>query len=49
MGVAYRLYKSLGLTLTVFDGTITVGDWRAKVLELFADPEWPPGDGSGSV
>jgi hypothetical protein len=43
MGVAYRLDHALGLTVTVFDGTITGDEWRAAADEIFADPTWPPG------
>ena len=27
----------------VWDGTVTVDDWRAHLLEVFADPDWPAG------
>jgi hypothetical protein len=43
MGIAYRLDRTMGLTLTVFDGKITGDEWRAVVTEIFANPEWPPG------
>jgi hypothetical protein len=43
MGAAYRLDHVLGLTLTVFDGTITGDEWRATARTIFADPAWPPG------
>ena len=43
MGIAYRLDHTLGLTVTVFDGKITGEEWRSAVLQVFADPGWPPG------
>jgi hypothetical protein len=43
MGVGYRLDQALGLSLVVFDGKVTGDEWRAMVLEVFADPCWPPG------
>jgi hypothetical protein len=43
MGVGYSLDKTLALTLTVFDGTVTGDEWRSTVRDLFADPSWPPG------
>jgi hypothetical protein len=43
MGIAYRLDRDLGLTLTVFDGIITGEEWIRHVHEVFDLPEWPPG------
>jgi hypothetical protein len=43
MGVGYRLDEALGLSLVVFDGKVTGDEWRTTVLEVFADPRWPPG------
>jgi hypothetical protein len=43
MGIAFRLDRGLGLTLTLFDGVITGEEWIEQVSGLFADPAWPPG------
>jgi len=43
MGIAYRTDKKLGLTTIVWDGVVTADDWRSHLLEMFADPSWPPG------
>ena len=43
MGIAYRIDKTIGITTIVWDGLVTADDWRAHLLELFADPDWPPG------
>jgi hypothetical protein len=43
MGIAYRLDRGLGLTLTMFDGAVSGEEWIRRVQELFADPAWPPG------
>ena len=43
MGIAYRLDKDQALTTIVWDGTITVDDWRAHLQAIFDDPSWPPG------
>ena len=43
MGIGYRLDRSRGLTLVVWDGAITGDDAEDHVRSLFDDPEWPPG------
>jgi hypothetical protein len=43
VGIAYRFDKSQGLNTIVWDGVITIDDWRAHLEETFADPDWPPG------
>jgi hypothetical protein len=43
MGVAYQLDERLGLTLTVFDGLVSADEWRSVAVEIFTDPDWPPG------
>jgi hypothetical protein len=43
MGIGYRIEKSLGLTLVVWDGAITGDDAEDHARRLFDDPEWPPG------
>jgi hypothetical protein len=42
MGIAYRIDTTLGLTTAVWDGVVTADDWRTHLLDLFADPDWPP-------
>jgi hypothetical protein len=43
VGIAHRLDKDQGLTTIVWDGTVTVDDWRAHLRAIFDDPDWPPG------
>ena len=43
MGIAYRLDQTQGLTIVVWDGTVTEGDVEEQVRRLAADPDWPPG------
>jgi hypothetical protein len=41
--IGYRIYKTLGLTLVVWDGDITGDEAEDQVRTLRADPDWPPG------
>ena len=42
--IGYRLDKTLGLTLVVWDGTVTGDDAEEHVRRMmFNDPDWPPG------
>jgi hypothetical protein len=41
--IGYRIYKTLGLTLVVWDGNITGDEAEDGVRRLKDDPEWPPG------
>jgi len=41
--IAYRIHKSLGLTVVVWDGVVTGDDAEDHARRLFADPDWPPG------
>lgn len=41
--IGYRIYKTLGLTLVVWDGRITGDEAEDHVRALRADPDWPPG------
>lgn len=43
VGIAHRIDKEQGLTTIVWDGTITVEDWRSHLQAIFDDPDWPPG------
>jgi hypothetical protein len=43
VGIAHRFDKAQGLTTIVWDGAITVDDWRSHLQALFDDPDWPPG------
>ena len=41
--IGYRIYKSLGLSLVVWDGTISGDEAEDQVRRLRDDPDWPPG------
>jgi hypothetical protein len=41
--IGYRIYKTLGLTLVVWDGDISGDEAEDQVRTLRADPDWPPG------
>ena len=43
MGIGYRLDKSQGLMTIVWDGPVTVADWRGHLQAIFDDPDWPVG------
>ena len=43
MAIAYRIDKTLGLTVVVWDGAVTGADAEDQVRTLQADPDWPPG------
>jgi hypothetical protein len=43
MGIAYRCDTDRGITLSVWDGVITIDDWRDHVRRQLADPQWPGG------
>ena len=43
MTIGYRIYKTLGLTLVVWDGDITGDEAEDQIRTLRADPDWPPG------
>jgi hypothetical protein len=43
VGIAYRIDKHQGLTVFVWDGTITERDTIDHLLQLAADTEWPNG------
>ena len=43
MAIAYRIYKTLGLTLVVWDGNVTGDEAEDQVRTLREDPDWPPG------
>ena len=46
MGIAYRSIPRLGLIVEVWDGVITVDEWRTHVDTYLADPERLAGDRS---
>jgi hypothetical protein len=43
VGIAYRAVRSLGCTVSVWDGTITAEDVRRHLIRLAGDNNWPPG------
>ena len=43
MAIGYRIYKTLGLTLVVWDGEVSGDQAEDQVRRLKADPDWPPG------
>ena len=43
MGIAYRIDKTRGLTIFVWDGTVTERDTIDHLLQLAADSDWPYG------
>jgi len=40
MGIAYRCDQQVGLTLTVWHGTVSCDEWRDQVASLVSDPGW---------
>ena len=46
MPIDYVSDKSLGLSVTVIEGTVTVDEWRSHVRRQLADPDWPAGPAS---
>lgn len=43
MTIGYRIYKTLGLTLVVWDGDISGDEAEDQIRTLRSDPDWPPG------
>jgi hypothetical protein len=43
VGIGYRTYQTLGLSLVVWDGDITGDEAEDHVRRRQADSEWPPG------
>ena len=43
VGIAYRSDYALGLTVIVWDGDISIEDWRTHFGQLTGDPSWPIG------
>ncbi len=43
MTIGYRIYKTLGLTLVVWDGDISGDEAEDHVRRLRDDADWPPG------
>jgi hypothetical protein len=43
VGIAYRSDDALGLTVIVWDGHISIEDWRSHFGQMTADPSWPIG------
>ena len=43
VGIGYRIYKTLGLTLVVWDGEVSGDEAEDQVRKLKLDPDWPPG------
>jgi hypothetical protein len=43
VAIGYRLDKTLGLTVVVWDGAVTGDDAEDHVRRLVDDPDWPPG------
>ncbi len=43
MGIAYRCDADIGLTIAVWDGTVTAQEWHAQSDRAHADPAWPAG------
>jgi hypothetical protein len=41
--IGYRIYKTLGLSLVVWDGDVTGDEAEDHVRALRTDPDWPPG------
>lgn len=44
MGIAYKVDHIQGLTVVVWDGTVSADDWRAHIQAMLGDPLWPQGD-----
>jgi hypothetical protein len=40
MGIAFRCDKELGLSVSVWDGEVSVEDRRSHIAALAADPDW---------
>jgi len=43
VAIGYRIDKTLGLTVVVWDGAVTGDEAEDHVRRLVADPDWPPG------
>jgi hypothetical protein len=43
VAITYRVNAALGLTASVWDGSVTGEDARNHLLSLAADSDWPPG------
>jgi hypothetical protein len=43
MGIAYRADRSLGCTVSVWDGNISANDIQQHLIHLAGNGEWPPG------
>ena len=43
VAIGYRIYKTLGLTLVVWDGEVSGDEAEDNVRRLKSDPDWPPG------
>jgi hypothetical protein len=43
VAITYRINAALGLTASVWDGSVTGDDARKHLLRLAADSHWPPG------
>ena len=43
MGIAYRIEPTLGLTVVVWHGPVTMKDSVDHLVHLAADTRWPPG------
>lgn len=43
MGIAYRADRTLGCTVSVWDGIVTGADVREHLVRLAGDNDWPPG------
>ncbi len=43
MPIAYRCDADLGITISVWEGAVTVEEWRDLVRRQLADPDWPCG------
>jgi hypothetical protein len=43
VGIAYRIEPTLGLTVVVWHGRVTVQDSVDHLVQLAADSHWPPG------
>ena len=43
MGIAYKIEPSLGLTLVVWHGPVTLQDSVDHLVQLAGDTHWPPG------
>jgi hypothetical protein len=43
MGIAYQFDTRYGVTFTLWDGTVTAGEWLDHIRSMTADPAWPAG------